>query len=215
MLKYIVDCTQPDISFVTNQLAKYLNNPDMEHYLVLKHCYQYLKTINNVWLQLRDKNKNTLNRYTDTDSMMQEGHYTISGYTFYLNDSLVSWSSKRQTLVANSTYKAELIALTRGTQEAIAYMHLAEEILQVLEALINIYCNNDVVIKTVTLDKIKYSEQTKYLDHKKDFIKCYIELQYINIKYIQTNKQITNIMTKALHVLQIKHLTSQLRLVNV
>ena len=117
--------------------------------------------------------------------------------------------------MANSTYKAELIALTRGTQEAIVYMHLAEEILQVLEALINIYCNNDAVIKTVTLDKIKYLEQTKHLDHKKDFIKCYIELQYINVKFIQTNKQIADIMTKALYVLQIKHLTSQLRLVNV
>ena len=161
-----------------------------------------------MWLQLRGKNQNTLNGYTDTDSMMQEGHHAISGYTFYLNDSLVSWSSKRQTLVANSTYKAELIALTRGTQEAIAYMHLAEEILQVLEALINIYYNNDTVIKTVTLDKIKYSEWTKHLDHKKDFIKCYIELQYINVKFIQTNKQIVDIMTKALHVLQIKHLTS-------
>ena len=171
--------------------------------------------MNNVWLQLGSKNQNTLNKYTDADSMMQEGHHAISGYTFYLNDSLVSWSSKRQTLVANSTYEAELIALARGTQEAIAYMHLAEEILQVSEAPINIYYNNDTVIKTVTLDKIKYLEQTKHLDHKKDFIKCYIELQYIIVKYIQTNKQIADIMTKALHVLQIKHLTSRLGLVNV
>ena len=50
--------------------------------------------------------------------------------------------------------------------------------------------------------------QTKHLDYKKDFIKCYIELQYINVKYIQTNKQIVDIMTKVLYVLQIKHLTS-------
>ena len=90
VLKYITDCTQPDISFATNQLAKYLNDPGMEHYLALKHCYQYLKTTNNVWLQLESENQNTLNRYTDADSMMQEGHYVISGYTFYLNDSLVS-----------------------------------------------------------------------------------------------------------------------------
>ena len=41
------------------------------------------------------------------------------------------------------------------------------------------------------------------------------KLQYINTKYIQTNKQIVDIMTKALYVLQIKHLTSWLRLVNV
>ena len=48
VLRYIVDCTWPDISFATNQLAKYLNDPSIEHYLALKHCYQYLKTMNNV-----------------------------------------------------------------------------------------------------------------------------------------------------------------------
>ncbi|EJC97326.1 uncharacterized protein FOMMEDRAFT_100076, partial [Fomitiporia mediterranea MF3/22] len=158
----------------------------------------YLKTTNNVWLQLGSTNQSILNSYTDTDSMMQEGHCTISGYTFYLSNSLVLWSSKRQTLVANSMYEAELIALVRGTQEAIVLTHLAEEILQVSDAPINIYCNNNTVIQTVTSDKLKYSEQTKHLDYKKDFIKCYIELEYINAKYIQTNNQQADILTKAL-----------------
>ena len=39
VLRYITDCTQPDILFVTNQLAKYLNDPSIEYYLALKHCY--------------------------------------------------------------------------------------------------------------------------------------------------------------------------------
>ncbi|EJC97318.1 uncharacterized protein FOMMEDRAFT_100104, partial [Fomitiporia mediterranea MF3/22] len=163
-LRYIADCTQPDIAFATNQLAKYLNDPGMEHYLALKHCYMYLKTTSNVWLQLGSTNQSILNGYTDADSMMQEGHCAISGYAFYLSDSLVLWSSKRQTLVANSTYEAELIALARGTQEAIVLTHLAEEILQVSDAPINIYCNNDAVIQTVTLDELKYLERTKHLD---------------------------------------------------
>ncbi|EJC97327.1 uncharacterized protein FOMMEDRAFT_100062, partial [Fomitiporia mediterranea MF3/22] len=145
-LRYIADCTQSDIAFATNQLAKYLNDPGMEHYLALKHCYMYLKTTNNVWLQLSSTNQSILNSYTDTDSMMQEGHCAISGYAFYLSDSLVSWSSKRQTLVANSMYEAELIALARGTQEVIILMHLAEEILQVSDAPINIFYNNNTVI---------------------------------------------------------------------
>ena len=38
-LKYIADCTQPNILFATNQLAKYLNDSSMEYYLALKHCY--------------------------------------------------------------------------------------------------------------------------------------------------------------------------------
>ncbi|EJC97328.1 uncharacterized protein FOMMEDRAFT_100059, partial [Fomitiporia mediterranea MF3/22] len=88
-LRYITDCMWPDIAFATNQLAKYLNDPGMEHYLALKHCYMYLKTMNNVWLQLSSTNQSILNSYTDADSMIQEGHCAISGYTFYLSNSLV------------------------------------------------------------------------------------------------------------------------------
>ena len=32
LLQYAADCTRPDIAYTTGQLAKYLNNLDIEHY---------------------------------------------------------------------------------------------------------------------------------------------------------------------------------------
>ena len=37
-LWYIVDCTQPDIVFITSQLTKHLKSPSMLHYNALVHC---------------------------------------------------------------------------------------------------------------------------------------------------------------------------------
>ena len=118
-LQYIVDCTQPDIVFITSQLAKHLKSPSMLHYNALVHCMQYLKRTKDKWLLFRHGNYDNITGYTDTDRMMQENNKVISGYTFFLRELLISWSSKGQKLVSLSMYKAELIVLLNRIQEAI------------------------------------------------------------------------------------------------
>ena len=105
--------------------------------------------------------------------------------------------------------------LSNRIQEVIVLQYLTEEILQIFNALINIKYNNQVVIKSIEVDKTKYSIQTKHIGLQCNFIKCYIEEQLINIKYVQTDKQRADILTKSLHVLKIKHLTDLIGLVNV
>ena len=84
-----------------------------------------------------------------------------------------------------STYKAKLIALLDGIQEAIALQNLVEEILQISKAPINIYYNNQVVIKSIDADKTKYSTHTKYISLQYNFIKSYVkDKQLIKIKYV-------------------------------
>ena len=91
-----------------------------------------------------------------------------------------------------------------------------KEILQISNALTNIYCNNQVVIKSIDTDKIKYSTHTKYISLQYNFIKSYVkDKQLIKIKYVQTDKQRADILTKLLHVLKIKHFTDLISLVNV
>ena len=105
--------------------------------------------------------------------------------------------------------------LSNRIQKAIALQYLTEEILQISNALTNIYYNNQVVIKSIKADKTKYSIQTKHIGLQHNFIKCYIEEQLINIKYVQTDKQRADILTKSLHVLKIKHFTDLIGLINV
>ena len=81
---------------------------------------QYLKGTKDKWLIFGQGNHDSITGYMDTDSMMQENNKAISGYTFFLGELLISWSSKGQKLVSLSMYKAELIALLNSIQEAIA-----------------------------------------------------------------------------------------------
>ena len=89
-LQYIVDCTQPDIVFITSQLAKHLKSLSMLHYNALVYYMQYLKGTKNKWLLFGHRNHDNITGYTDTDRMMQENNKAISGYTFFLGELLIS-----------------------------------------------------------------------------------------------------------------------------
>uniref|UniRef100_A0AAV1VHU2 Polyprotein n=1 Tax=Peronospora matthiolae TaxID=2874970 RepID=A0AAV1VHU2_9STRA len=44
---------------------------------------------------------------------------STTGYVFFINNSVVSWKSKRQPTVATSSTEAEYMALYSATQEAV------------------------------------------------------------------------------------------------
>ena len=62
----------------------------MLHYNTLVYCIQYLKGTKDKWLLFRHRNYDTITSYTDTDRMIQENNKAISGYTFFLGESLIS-----------------------------------------------------------------------------------------------------------------------------
>ena len=44
-IRYIADCTRPDISFTASLLARYLTKPNQKHYNAIKYMYSYLNYI--------------------------------------------------------------------------------------------------------------------------------------------------------------------------
>ncbi|XP_073219642.1 secreted RxLR effector protein 161-like [Cicer arietinum] len=80
-------CTRPDITYVVGRLSRYTSNPILEG-------YTYISWINHV-----------------------EDHASTSGRIFNFGGGAVSWGSKKQTCIADSTMTAEFIALTTGSKE--------------------------------------------------------------------------------------------------
>ena len=60
--------------------------------------------------------------------MADEELRSTSGHAVYVYDNLVSWSSKRQTLTARSTFQAELIAASSAADVAAWYFNMASEL---------------------------------------------------------------------------------------
>ena len=129
-----------------------------------------------------------------------------SGFCFRLaeNNPMISWKSKKQNSITLSTCKAEFIAISLASQEAL-YLRALLRTMMELESLKNpttIHCDNPSSIVLVKNPLIY--QKSKYIDIKFQFICNEINKGLILLKYIETEKNVANMFTKPMTRIKLK-----------
>ena len=80
-----------------------------------------------------------------------DNRHSICSYVFTFNGGAISWSSKKQLVVALSSTEAEYIAITHAAKEAVWIHHLLSELYSplVLKYPLTIYSDNKSAIELV------------------------------------------------------------------
>jgi len=119
--------THPDITFAIGQLASFLECYRPEHWSVAVRVLWYLKGTRSLCLTLSGINSLRLLGYSDSDyANCIDTSHSIGGYCFSLGSGAISWSSKKQCVVADSSCYAEYIALHKASHETIFLRQLLE-----------------------------------------------------------------------------------------
>jgi hypothetical protein len=121
----------------------------------------YLKGTANVKLTLGAEEQG-LEAYVDSDWASQPHRHSMSGYTVFLHGALVTWSSRKQTLIVLSTAEAEYIALTAVAREILYLGSLLSELYEPVKLPIPIYCDNQGAIALAS--NHKFHTRTKHVD---------------------------------------------------
>ena len=99
--------TRPDISYAVHLVSQFMAAPRSPHYAAVLRILRYLKGTIFDGLHFSSHSSLTLHAYSNAD---WEGDPTdrrsTTGYCFMLGDSLISWRSKKQTVVARSSTEA-------------------------------------------------------------------------------------------------------------
>ena len=208
-LMYAVLGTRPDIAYAVNYLARFGENPSRPHWEAVKRVIQYLKGTKDLFLVLGGERRDLLG-YTDADGMSHEDRHAISGYVFQIDGSTVSWSAKRQNVVALSTTEAEYVATTHAAQEALWLRSFLSELSEDLTKPTTLYSNNQ---SSITLAKDdQFHARTKHIDIRFHFIRWIISDGKMSLQYCPTEDMTADIFTKALPSPKAKHFAAALGL---
>ena len=135
--------------------------------------------------------------------MLYPNWQVVFGCAFLYNGGAISWSSKRQELVALSTTEAEYVAITHASKEALWLRSLLTQIFQPLSSPTTLFCDNQGAIALTKDDQ--HHARTKHIDVRFHFICWIVENGKIHLAYCPTNNMATNTLTKALPSLKVKH----------
>ena len=107
-----VTTSRLDVMQEVGQVARFQAAPKETHVLAMKRILRYLKGTTDFGLWYPKGNDLTLVSYTDADwEGIIDDRKSTSGASFYLDDSLVSWLSKKQSLVSLSIAKTKYITI--------------------------------------------------------------------------------------------------------
>ena len=106
-LQYI-SLTRPDISFSVNKLSQFMHKPTTTHFTAKKRLLRYLKQTIFHGIQLTKFGLLALITYFDVDWARNiDDRISTSTYISFLGPNPISWSLKKQRVVAKSTIEAE------------------------------------------------------------------------------------------------------------
>lgn len=181
----------------------------------MKNVLKYLKSTKNYVLKYQKSGNFDLNisAYADADFAYNiNDRKSISGFLLSLNGILISWKSKKQATVALSSCEAEYVSLTNCVTECIFIKQLLENLLNFNLKPIVIYEDNQSCIKVANTLETKRS---KHIDIKHHFVRDCIENDIVTLKYVPTEHQCADIMTKALPIAKFEHFKEKLGIVKL
>ncbi|XP_019241933.1 PREDICTED: uncharacterized protein LOC109221968 [Nicotiana attenuata] len=121
--------TRPDISFSVQTLSQFLQRPRKSHMEAALRVVKYIKNNPGQGILLSSKLNNTISAFCDADlAACPFSRKSVSGYLVKFGDSLISWKSKKQTIISRSSAEAEYRSLATTVAELIWLIGLLKEV---------------------------------------------------------------------------------------
>ena len=194
-LMYAAQMTRPDICYAVGLLSRFNTNPRTRHLTAAKRVLRYLKKTKNKKLTYTNPNSN-LHGFVDADWANSSDRKSVGGYVYLLNNTAISWSSKKQSLVALSTKEAEYTAFTEASREALWLRRLLQDIEKHEPETTTIFADNQAAIKHTTTEGI--TARTKHFDTQLRHSRDLQQKRIVNFTYVKSENNTADLLTKGL-----------------
>ena len=199
-LIYLEQITRPDISFIVNILGQQMHQPNMAHWKMGLKVLRYLNGTSNFYLNYYPAENLELTIFGDADWANGVDRKSQNGYVAFLSDnsSPISWSSRKQSLVATSTTNAEYVAMSNATCEALWLQKLFWDIgyTNIKFMPTRLLCDNTGALCLAYTST--NSKRSKHIDVRYCVVNDYVKIGAVTLEHVISSHNLADGFTKSL-----------------
>nr|GEZ07304.1 ribonuclease H-like domain-containing protein [Tanacetum cinerariifolium] len=200
--------SRPDIVQAVCFYARYQSRPTEKHLKEVKMIFRYLKGTINMGLWYPKGSSFELTAFSDADHAgCIDSRKSTSGGIQFLGDKLVSWMSKKQNCTVMSSAEVEYVMLSTSCAQAM-WMRTQLQDYDFNYNKISLYCDSQSAI-AISCNPVQHS-RTKHIHTRYPFIKEQVENGIIELYFVRTEYQLTDMFTKALPEDRFKYLVRRI-----
>jgi hypothetical protein len=188
---------RPGIQFSVCLCSRFQVSPRTSHRQAVKSIFRYLRHTPDFGLWYSASSFLALHGFSDVDfSGCRLDRKCTSGTCQFLGSSLVSWSSCKQSSVAQSTTEAEYVAAASCCSQLLWITYTMSDFGEE-DTYVPHQCDSTSAI-SVAKNPVLYSK-TKNIEVRYHFLRDNVEKGKIAFIHVPTHNQLSNIFTKPLH----------------
>ncbi|MCO5613474.1 hypothetical protein L7F22_067751 [Adiantum nelumboides] len=189
--------SRPDLSYPTGLESQFMQLPKKPHLDVVRRTLRYVSATLDYALFYEASIELQLNGFTDANWVGSVcDRRSTNGFMFSLGSAAITWRSKKQPTVALSSAEAEYRGATVAVCE-VAWLELLLGDLGIqVQRPVVIYCDN---LSSIQLARNPvFHANTKHIEVHYHFIKERVLDGSINLTFVRTDEQVSDIFLKAL-----------------
>ncbi|XP_057478145.1 retrovirus-related Pol polyprotein from transposon TNT 1-94 isoform X6 [Actinidia eriantha] len=189
--------TRPDVSYAVDVVSQFMHDPRTSHMDAVYRILSYLKSAPGKGIMFSNHGHLQLEVFTDADwAGSVDDRRSTSGYCTFLGGNLVTWRSKKQSVVARSSAKAEYRAMAHGVCELLWLQTLLHDLGVLIDGPMKLYCDNKAAIN-IAHNPVQH-DRTKHIEIDRHFIKEKLSEGLICMPFVKSEDQLADIFTKGL-----------------
>lgn len=198
-LIYLSVWTRFDISKATQETAQHSQNPGPKHWSAVKRIYRYLSGTKKHGLVYQGTGTSRLSLigWSDADWAADvDQRQSVAAFVCTINGVAVSWACKLMPTVCLSSTESEYGALTRAGKEAVSARVTMKDLHKFEEGPTRVYSDSQSAI-ALSLNA-RFHARTRHIEVSHHFIHHLVSTQQVELIYVNTEDNLSDLLTKGL-----------------
>ena len=168
-LNYLI-VTRPDIAYSVIVVSQYMSSPIVDHWAAVEQILCYMKGSPGRGILYSNHGHNRLKCFTDANwAGSKEDRRSTSGYCVFVGGNLVSWKSKKMSVVSRSSAESEYTAMTQSVYEIMWFHQLLMEVGSKTPVPTKLWCDNQAALY-ITSNPV-FHERIKHIEIDFHFVR--------------------------------------------